>query len=64
MAMGRAPDDLFDITGESILAELGGLPKEHEHCAFLAAEALQAAANDYMVRQAGTHRNKASDTSI
>jgi nitrogen fixation NifU-like protein len=52
MAMGKAPDDLFDITGESILKELGGLPQEHVHCAFLAAESLQAAANDYMIRQA------------
>ena len=52
MAMGKTPDDIFDITGESILTVLGGLPQEHEHCAFLAANSLQAATNDYMVRQA------------
>jgi nitrogen fixation NifU-like protein len=52
MALGSKPDDIFDITGESILTEIGGLPEEHEHCAFLAAEALQAAVDDYMIQQA------------
>lgn len=52
MALGKTPDDLLEITGASILTELGGLPQGHEHCAFLAAESLRAAADDYMIKQA------------
>ena len=52
MALGKTPDDLFDITGASILTELGGLPQENEHCAFLAAESLQAATDNYLIKQA------------
>jgi len=51
MAMGKDPDELVEITGEIILEKLGGLPEENEHCAFLAAESLQQALNDYMVKQ-------------
>ncbi|RJP69365.1 MAG: iron-sulfur cluster assembly scaffold protein [Candidatus Abyssobacteria bacterium SURF_17] len=58
MAFGKTPDELFEITGESILAELGGLPKAHEHCAFLAAASLHATADDYMVKQAGKRRTE------
>jgi hypothetical protein len=41
----------LEITGESILKKTGELPKEDEHCAFLAADALQEALNDFMVKQ-------------
>ena len=51
MALGKTPDEVFEITGPSILAELGGLPQDHEHCAFLAAGSLRAAVDDYMIRQ-------------
>ena len=34
---------LPDITGEAILEVLGDLPEDNIHCAFLAAETLQAA---------------------
>jgi len=47
-AIGKRTDELTDITGESILRRLGDLSKEDEHCAYLAAETLQAALNDYM----------------
>jgi nitrogen fixation NifU-like protein len=50
MSIGKTPDDLTDITGESILKRLPGFPKEEEHCAMLAAETLQAALHDYMIR--------------
>ena len=52
MAIGKDPDELVGITGEVILEKLGGLPEENEHCAFLAAESLQEALNDYMIKQA------------
>jgi nitrogen fixation NifU-like protein len=53
MAHGKGPDELLEVTGEAILKRLGGLPKEEAHCAFLAAETLQEALNDYMIKQAG-----------
>ncbi len=53
MALGKNPDELVDVTGEAILERLGGLPKEDEHCAFLAGETLQEALHDYMVKQRG-----------
>ncbi|MDD5451894.1 MAG: iron-sulfur cluster assembly scaffold protein [Desulfovibrionales bacterium] len=56
MSLGKDPEGLFEISGEAILSAIGGLPKDHEHCAFLAAETLQAAANDYLVRQAQKYK--------
>jgi len=54
MALGKNPDELLEITGKAILDELEKLPKEDEHCAFLAAETLQEALNDYMIKQTRT----------
>jgi nitrogen fixation NifU-like protein len=48
LAHGKGPEEITDITGERILAVLGGLPEEDRHCAFLASEALQEALDDYM----------------
>jgi nitrogen fixation NifU-like protein len=48
---GRSSDEIAEITGEMILDVLGGLPKEDRHCAFLAAETLQEALDDYMRKQ-------------
>ena len=50
LSMGKKPDEIVDITGEKILDILGGFPKEDEHCAFLAAETLQEALNDFMTK--------------
>ncbi len=51
LAIGKSPDELFDVTGESILKKLGNIAKEEQHCAFLAAETLREALNDYMIMQ-------------
>ena len=51
MALDKGPDEILEITGEKILEILGGLPQEDRHCAFLAAETLQEALNDHMVKQ-------------
>jgi nitrogen fixation NifU-like protein len=51
MSLGKNPDELLEVTSEAILKELEKLPKEDEHCASLAAETLQEALNDYMIRQ-------------
>ena len=50
LSLGKNPDEIVDITGEKILDILGGFPKEDEHCAFLAAETLQEALNDFMTK--------------
>ena len=51
LALGKSPDEILEISGESILKKVGGLPEEDKHCAFLSAEALQEALNDYMIKQ-------------
>lgn len=51
LALGKGPDELIEITGESILKVLGGFPKEDQHCAFLAANTLQEALNEYMIKR-------------
>lgn len=48
LARGKSPDELAGISGQTILNVLGGLPEEDRHCAFLAAETLQAALDSYM----------------
>ena len=48
LALGKNPDELAEVAGETILQILGGLPEEEQHCAYLAAEALQAALDHYM----------------
>jgi nitrogen fixation NifU-like protein len=50
MALGRTPDEIAAIDGEAILARLGEVPDEDRHCAFLAAETLQAAIHDHMLK--------------
>ncbi len=50
LALGKSPDEVVFITGETILEILGGLPEENRHCAFLAADALQESLDDYMKR--------------
>jgi nitrogen fixation NifU-like protein len=50
IAIGKNPDELCEITGETILNILGRFPKEDEHCAFLAVETLQEALNNYLMK--------------
>ena len=51
MAHDKTPDEVLDVTGEAILEKLGGLPEEERHCAFLAAEALQEALHQFMLKK-------------
>ena len=48
LALGKSPDEFGEITGDAILGLLGKLPEEERHCAFLAAETLQAALDSFM----------------
>jgi nitrogen fixation NifU-like protein len=51
MARGKTPDEITEITAQSILEFLGEFPKGEEHCAFLAAETLQEALHRYMLKE-------------
>jgi nitrogen fixation NifU-like protein len=53
MAHGKTTDELLEITAEKILSQLGEFPKNEEHCALLAAESLQEALHNYMLKQGG-----------
>jgi len=56
LSRGKSPDELLAISGDAILKILGGLPKEDEHCAYLAGETLQEALNEYMIKQRSKDR--------
>ena len=48
LAKGKSIDDALQISQQDVLGALGGLPKESEHCALLAANTLKEAINNYM----------------
>lgn len=58
MCLGKTPDEILNITGEAIREELGGLQQEEQHCADLAAETLQEALHDYMVKERSRKKEK------
>ena len=62
MAIGKTPDEILDVTGDAILERLGGLPKEEEHCAFLAGETLQEALSNYMINQVREMKGRIRDS--
>ena len=47
MAIGKSLEEAKQLTGEVIVAALGGLPEAKLHCAALAADALQEAIKVY-----------------
>lgn len=53
LAIGKSPAEILDIDSEAIRDAVGGLPRDHLHCAGLAAETLHAAIDHYMQVQAG-----------
>ena len=63
MAIGKSPDEILEITGETIMETVGSFPKEEAHCAFLAAETLQGALDDYMKKQRGRYNLETKDDS-
>ena len=50
LAVDKNLDEAAEIGGDIILEALGGLPREESHCAFLAAEALQVALHEWMLK--------------
>ena len=59
LAEGRRVKDAAALSQQDILGALGGLPKEVEHCALLAANTLKAACEDYLDRQKGSPKDPA-----
>ena len=51
LAAGRKLEDAEGLGQGDILAALGGLPRESEHCALLAADTLSAACRNYRSMQ-------------
>ncbi len=51
LSVDKTPDELMDFSGEKILDVLGIFPEADRHCAFLAAETVQAAVEDYMKKR-------------
>jgi nitrogen fixation NifU-like protein len=51
LAIGKNPEELYDLTGEDVLQAIGIFPKEEAHCAFLAVKTMQEAVNAYLVKQ-------------
>jgi len=47
LAIGKTIDEALEITNDSIILELGGLPNAKVHCSVMGQEALEAAINDY-----------------
>ena len=50
MVKGKSIVEAQQISQQDILNDLGGLPKEGEHCALLAANTLKEAVSDYLKR--------------
>jgi len=48
MAKGKSISELQKTTQQDVLNALGGLPRESEHCALLAANTLKEAIRDYL----------------
>ena len=51
LARGKSPDEIIKIDSETIQKSVGGLSRDHTHCADLAFETLQAALDNRMRRQ-------------
>lgn len=48
LVKGKTIKEAFLVDASKILEALGGLPRENVHCAFLAADALKKALNNYL----------------
>jgi len=53
---GKRVEDAAGLRQQNILEALGGLPKESEHCALLAANTMKAACEDRMDHQEGSRK--------
>ena len=51
LARGKDLEEASQIGGDTVLRALGGLPEAENHCAFLAAETLMAAIDEWMLQR-------------
>lgn len=51
LSMGKSPEELLEISAETIINTIGRLPQEVQHCAFLAAATVHSAVDKYMIKQ-------------
>ena len=51
LAIGKTVQEAFKISQQAILDNLGGFPKESEHCALLASDTLKEALRDYLANK-------------
>lgn len=58
MALAKNPEEILQITGQSILERLGGLPREEAPVATLAAETLHAALRNLICKQKGRNEKE------
>ncbi len=56
MALHKTPQEALAVDAGKILTAAGGLPEDREHCAFLAAETLHEAVNNYL-QKIGTKKH-------
>jgi nitrogen fixation protein NifU and related proteins len=61
LATGMTVDEAYQLDDADITQALGGLPEVKEHCSGHAAEALHAAIEDYMLRDALGHSRQDRD---
>jgi len=52
LALGKKLDEVWNVTKETILETIGGLPEKEQHCALLAANTLHQAVDSYLQRMA------------
>ncbi|HDQ41959.1 MAG TPA: iron-sulfur cluster assembly scaffold protein [Desulfonatronum sp.] len=64
LALGKSAEELFSLDPEHILAATGGLPEDHEHCAFLAIETLHAAARNWLEARRTPNKATAQQGSV
>lgn len=62
LAKGKTLDEAMQITNQSVIAALDGLPKKKHHCSNLGADALHRAIEDYRAKQVGNKYLKPSDS--
>ena len=58
LATRKSLDEAAQIGGDTILEALGGLPEEEVHCAYLAAETLQVALHEWMLKESKLEKTK------
>ncbi|MFO7929013.1 MAG: Fe-S cluster assembly scaffold protein NifU [Candidatus Humimicrobiaceae bacterium] len=51
MAIGKSLDEAMKVTNKNVAEELGGLPKNKQHCSNLGADALHKAIKNYLSKE-------------